>query len=462
MICALFLKDFSMDDHDLTIPALSTKGSTSRAEAGRDRLDDAALPEGRVPSADAGADAGTDAGTARDQPVEGPRVHVDLDNLRANYRFIQSQAPQAEVAGVVKCDGYGMGAREVTAALMGIGCRIFYVAWAHEGRTLRRELAEFGGDEIEIRVFHGPTAQTLPLFAEYALTPVINTVAQATLWAQTNPYEPAVLHVDTGMNRLGLDVKRLDSVQSTGLRVKTLMSHLACAAHPDHVDDHHPMNLRQRAAFLQAAMRWPDAALSLSASGGVLLGGGYHYSEIRAGISLYGTSASGSPLHGLSPVASLKAPILQLRDVPTGAEVGYDASWVAPRASRLATLAIGYGDGYPRALSNVGKVEIAGGLCPIVGRISMDMLVVDVTDLGSGISNSLASGDLATLYGARPIIEDVAKDVDMVPYELLTNIGPRVRRIYHPGSPMEQLPPSPMGDSTLPSDSLDDAPDMCK
>ncbi len=351
-------------------------------------------------------------------------VEVDLGAIGANYRLINELAPQADIAPVVKCDGYGLGASAIARTLIeNEGCRSFFVAHPLEGVRLRENLGGISSNsDVNIIIFNGPDSNSLAWFRDHNLTPVLNTVTQAKLWASAFPGVEAFVHVDTGMNRLGIDPNKINYLdQIDGLNITTVMSHLAIASDPSN-----SMNARQRKNFLAAAMHFPGARLSLSASGGAFMPAGYHYSQIRLGISLYGSSVTEERDTRLKRVARLFAPIMQLRDIPKGASVGYDMTWTAERASRIATIGIGYGDGYPRLVSNKGAVVIDGIRCPLVGRVSMDLITVDVSEVGQGIG----IGDRAEIFGHSLHLEELAQMADTIPYEILTQIGPRIERIY--------------------------------
>jgi len=397
--------------------------------------DDLAIPLTRTDASPApGAVPGRPSG---DVPV----IEVDLDALCANYRFMRDHAPKSDIAAVVKCDGYGLGAARVAAALIGEGCTHFYVAHPGEGAALRPVLTAAGAPDCVISVFHGPTETSLSLFRDHHLTPVLNTRTQADLWARAMPGVPASLHVDTGMNRLGLPADQIDAVKAIdGLTVTRVLSHLVAAGHPEALS-----NARQRAAFLQAAVKFPMARLSLAASGGALIDPGYHFSEIRFGISLYGEMVDGPRDDRLQPVARLTAPILQLRDLEAGESAGYDATWTATSPTRLATLAIGYGDGLPRAASNTATVYVGGKACPIVGRVSMDLTIVDVTAVGDG----LALGDRAEIFGPAAPLDALARACGTIGYELLTGLGHRVQRRYRETSGCDRKASAPAANPEL-------------
>ncbi|MEL6111640.1 MAG: alanine racemase [Pseudomonadota bacterium] len=347
-------------------------------------------------------------------------LDINLSAIGKNYAHFDALSGPAAIAPVVKCDAYGLGAAAIASYLFeNHGARSFFVATVGEGIALRQTLDD---PAIEIFVLNGPGDTTLTAFAEAALTPVINSVQQATLWASAYPGIDIALHVDTGMNRLGVMEDRLGTIKSLdGLSVGVLMSHLACATARESA-----VNARQRTRFLSAATQFPSARLSLSASAGAHLHESYHYSLIRPGISLFGYTASGAADRRITPSATLTAPIIQIRTVKRGERVGYDGTWTAARPSKIATLAIGYGDGLPRHLSNCGDVRIGRQKFPMVGRVSMDLTTIDITDAPSG----LAIGDRAEIFGPTQPLEAMATTVETIPYEILTGLNGRIQRRY--------------------------------
>jgi alanine racemase len=341
-----------------------------------------------------------------------PRLDVDLAALCANYRRIAAACPAAEAAAVVKCDGYGLGAAAVGRALrMKENCRTFFVAYSEEGAALREAV----GPRPRIFVFNGPFPEYLPAYRAFNLTPVINTLEQARLWAREAPGASAALHFDTGMRRLGLSSREADAVLSVdGLNVELVMSHLACASDPTH-----PMNAAQRAAFAAIAAKFPAAQKSLASSGGALISVEFGCDLVRLGVGLYGSSPLDQGTFPMEPVARLTAPVIQVHEMSAGETVGYGATFKADRALRLATVALGYGDGFPRAGSNRAKAHLRGALCPIVGRVSMDLIVLDVTAAAEAVN----VGDRAEFFGSMRPIDDQAADCGVIGYELLTGVG---------------------------------------
>lgn len=341
-----------------------------------------------------------------------PRLDIDLSAIAANFRRLAAAARGAECAAVVKCDAYGLGAAPVARMLAAeVDCRSFFVAYSEEGAALRTAL----GDGPAIFVFNGPFAETVEAYRAHRLTPVLNSLDQARLWAQAAPGEGAVLHIDTGMNRLGLppgDVAAARALRD--LNITLAMSHLACASDPTDA-----MNERQRRDFEEAASLFPAARRSLSSSGGALFGARYAFDMVRLGVGLYGVNPHDRTANVFSPVATLTAPVIQMREIAGGDTVGYGATFKAPRRMRLATVSLGYGDGLPRSLSNRGLAVVGGVECPIVGRVSMDLTVLDVTAAPAPPE----VGDRAEFFGNALAIDDQAARCGTIGYELLTAVG---------------------------------------
>jgi alanine racemase len=342
----------------------------------------------------------------------GARLTIDLDALAANYILMRSLAGGAAAAAVVKADGCGLGASAVARRLWQEGARTFFVARLAEGIALRAALPE-----AEILVLDGLVAEAAS-YIDAGLTPVLNSADQAKRWLGSGA-AGGVLQVDTGMNRLGVSLAEAEVLAAEGLRPGLVMSHLACAS-----DAAHPMNAAQLAAFAEALAWFPDARASLANSAGVFLGSDYHFDLVRPGIALYGgASVSGGDPVNLAVVASLHAPVLQVRDVGIGDAVGYGADWVARRPSRIAIIAAGYADGVLRAAA-AGGFSLVGGR-PLVGRVSMDMLAIDVTG-----APGVEVGQDIELFGAETSINDLAAAAGTIPYEILTRISSRAERRY--------------------------------
>lgn len=354
-----------------------------------------------------------------------PVVEIDLDALAANYRMVRALAARAETAGVVKCDAYGLGSGPVSRTLAGEGCRTFFVAYAEEGAALRQGLTQSHAD-ARIFVFNGPDAASIAMFADARLTPILNTRDQVNLWAAAGAGAPCAVHVDTGMNRLGLARADFEAAaEGGGLNIVLALSHLSCSSEPGHSENH-----RQRQAFIECASRLPQARASLSASGGALIGPEFHFDLIRPGALLYGISPFDQPDLRVLPVARLTAPVVQIRRARKGECVGYDAAFTLPEDSTLATVLLGYGDGAHRAAGSGAhgvraEAVLAGRRCPILGRVSMDLIVLDATSC-----QGIAIGDRAEFFGPSLPIDEAAARWGTIAYELLTSLGPRVQRRY--------------------------------
>lgn len=322
-----------------------------------------------------------------------------------------------ETAAVLKADAYGLGAGAVGPALAAAGVRSFFVALAEEGVALREAV----GPGPAIYVFAGLMPGDAPLFEAADLIPCLNSPGQAADFLRELPGRPCALQVDTGMNRLGLEPAEFDAIAGDLARLAPVLaiSHLACSDEPDH-----PMNASQAAAMTDFAARLPGVRLSLAATGGTLLGAPFHFGLVRPGVGLYG----GMPFAAASPVVSLSLPVVQVRDVAPGEAVGYSATWTAAGPARIATVSAGYADGLLRALGNGGFDLLAGDVrCPVIGRVSMDLITVDVTGLGSVPA-------MLDLLGPQQGVDDLARSAGTIGYEILTSLGPRYERVYKGGS----------------------------
>ncbi len=359
--------------------------------------------------------------------LAGAILTIDLEALAANYRLLRDRLqPGAECAAVVKADGYGLGMETVAETLAGAGCEVFFVAHIEEGIALRRRLPGAG-----IHVFHGLLPGSAPALAEHRLVPVLGSLGEIEAWAEfsarRDPAPPADIHIDTGMCRLGLPPDELavlidEPRRFSGIEVAYAIGHLACADQPDH-----PMNRRQLEDFARARPAIPAAKASLVNSSGIFLGPDYHFDLARPGISLYGGSPNPGAPNPLAQVVRLQAKILQIRDVDTPQTVGYGATHRAGRGRRIATVAAGYADGYPRALGNVGGGYIGDVRVPIVGRVSMDLITLDV----SGVAPDAARpGVMVDMIGPHNPIDVVAAEAGTIPNEVLTGLGARYHRVY--------------------------------
>ncbi len=363
---------------------------------------------------------------------EAARLTVRLAAITANYRSYRRLTGPAAVAAVVKADAYGLGAARVVPALTEAGCDSFFVARLEEGIALRK-LAP----RARIFVLDGADADSVPALLRFSLTPVLNCLAQIAAWsaaAQVGraPLD-AVLHVDTGMNRLGLTREELATLAAeqakrlAGLNLVLVMSHLACADEPQN-----GMNGQQLSRFRQALAMLPPAPASLAASHGAMLGVDYHFDLVRPGVALYGANPQkpegqkqdGAP-NLMQTAAVLTAKVLQVRRIDSGESVGYAATFHAKRPSMIATVALGYADGIPRTLSNKGAAAIAGQRVPIAGRVSMDLITLDV----SALAEPPHIGADVELLGDTISLGEVAQAAGTNEYEILTRLR-RVPRRY--------------------------------
>ncbi|MBI1399580.1 alanine racemase [Hyphomonas sp.] len=346
-----------------------------------------------------------------------PRATVLTSNIVDNWRTLDALHPGATTAAVVKADAYGLGATKIGRALKVAGCSTFFVAYLDEGLTLRKAV----GRGPRIFVLNGPMRGELAAYRDAELTAVLSSELHLKLWS-TAARGTCAIHVDTGMNRLGLPIALVDT-ETTALRRLApvlVMSHLACADEPKH-----PMNLRQRRAFEEVADAFPDTPASLANSAGCFLGKGFGFDLTRPGLALYGGSTPPAGVE-LKPGVVLEATVLSLFTGQKGTSVGYGATHALTEDRLLATCAIGYADGLPRAGSGKLKGWIDGVACPVAGRISMDLVTLDVTDG----PKSVKPGSRVEFLGEHAKLEAQAAACGTLGYELLTGLGPRVQRNY--------------------------------
>ena len=355
-----------------------------------------------------------------------PWLTVDLDAIVANYHAIAARGPGAEVAPVVKADAYGTGAAPVARRLWAEGARTFFVARASEGVALRSALGP--ARPASIHVLDGCPAGAAPRLLANDLVPVLNGLDQVEHWSAAAPRGrrlPCALHIDTGLNRLGLRPEEAAALADAPgrlnrLDVELVLSHLACGGIADH-----PMNPVQRDRFVEAAALFPEARRSLASSGAAFQTEDYSFDMIRAGISLYGGGPFDAPDPRIRPVATLDAPIVQVRHLRPGETVGYGATYSVDRPLRLAVIALGYADGVLRSFSPGGYGWLAGRRCPLLGRISMDLIAMDVSEVADA-----APGQRVEMFGPNLPIDGVARQAGTVSYELLTRIAARVPRVH--------------------------------
>ena len=367
----------------------------------------------------------------------GAILTIDLDAIAANYRLLRDRFQGSECAAVVKADAYGLGTEMVAPALARAGCGTFYVALIDEGIRLRRVLGQ-----AHIHVLGGILPGSLDAFAEHRLVPALNSLADVEAWAGfasgADGAPAADLHIDTGINRLGLPRDELDLLcrepeRLGATNLATVMSHLACADEPEH-----PLNRRQLEGFTGARTALAGAGVgagapaSLVNSSGIFLGPDYHYDVARPGVALYGGNPHPGTPNPMAQVVRLQGKILQVRDVDTPQTVGYGATHRITRRGRIATVALGYADGYLRSSSNTGSGYIGEIRVPIVGRVSMDLITLDV----SGVPEHLTHpGALVDMIGPGNPIDRVAADSGTIGYEILTALGARYHRVHAGGGP---------------------------
>ena len=335
---------------------------------------------------------------------------IDLAAIASNWRNLNAQSG-VEAAAVVKADAYGLGIDPVASCLAQAGARTFFVAVAEEGAALRKVL----GNGPRINVFSGHMAGDTELIRDARLIPMLNSVDQMVRHVEALPAHPFGIQLDTGMNRLGMEPPEWQALREIALEQSPtlVMSHLACADEPNH-----DMNARQLQQFRQMT-DGIDAPRSLAATGGVLLGPEYHFDLTRPGVGLYG----GLPFVDALPVVTLDIPVIQVRDVHPGETVGYGNTWTARGRARIATISAGYADGLIRAMGPRAQLHSGSTTVPVVGRVSMDLIGVDVTALAQ-------DPETLQLIGSHQSIDTVADFAGTIGYEILTSLGARYRRVY--------------------------------
>ncbi len=355
----------------------------------------------------------------------GAVLTIDLGAVARNYRLLRERVRGGDCAAVVKANAYGVGVERVAPVLARAGCRVFFVATLDEGVELRRLVPD-----AEIAVLNGVQPGCEATFTADRLTPVLNDLGQIERWgalARARAALDAVIHIDTGMNRLGLPPDEVDRLVAEperlrGLRLRLVMSHLACAEQRDS-----PMNAAQRALFIARRERLPPAPASLANSSGIFLGPDYHFDLARPGVALYGVNPTPDLPNPMDEVVRLQGKIIQVRDVDRGQTVGYGAAHRVAAPGRVATVAVGYADGYLRSLGARASAAIGGARVQVVGRVSMDLITLDVSGLTATEARPGAMVDL--LGGACPI-DEVAAAGGTIGYELLTSLGERQERRY--------------------------------
>lgn len=359
---------------------------------------------------------------------------IDCDAIIRNWRALAGHTAPAECSAVVKADAYGCGLEQVANALADSGCRTFFVAHLGEARRLRAAVPS-----ATIYVLNGIAPSAAPAYAELNARPVIGSLAELAEWDAFCGVHHwrggAALHVDTGMNRLGLSVDEAVAlaprVNAPDHGITLIMSHLANAEEPDHA-----LNDKQLHLFRELRLMFRGIPASLANSSGIFLGAAAHFDLVRPGVALYGSNPTPGADNPMRPVIELQGRIVQVRTVPRGETVGYGATWTARRDTRIAVVSVGYGDGYPRPLGWSDAVQggwaiVARRRCPVVGRISMDLLAIDITDLSAtDLSARVHRGDFATLIGRGIDIDEFAKWGRTISYDVLTRLGQRYHRVW--------------------------------
>ena len=363
-------------------------------------------------------------------PTAGAVLIIDLGALRANYRTLRDLAAGTECAAVVKANAYGTGSTQTVRALTQEGCKTFFVASFNEAETVRSV-----APDATIYVLDGLFDDSGPAFAAANIRPVLSSLDEIRHWSdfcrQMGKPLPAAIHVDTGLNRLGMPRIEAEELNGSpdlvkGFKLALLISHLACADEPDRPD-----NEAQLQAFEDCRAMLPACPASLANSGGIHLGERYHFDLVRAGFSLYGGKAVAGR-DPLSPVVQLHARIAQIRDAHHGETVGYGAAHTLERPTRIATLALGYADGVFRCLGATHTTPgltgyIDGHPAPALGRISMDLITLDVTDVPVELAQR---GAWVEIIGEHVSVDDLAEQAGTIGYEVLTSLGTRAERVY--------------------------------
>jgi alanine racemase len=396
-------------------PIPDGEASAARPEAGAERV--APPPpfmEGEtLPGAEVGAD-----------------LTIDCTAVAQNWRTLASRAAPADCAAVVKADAYGCGLEPITSTLAAAGCNTFFVAHIAEARRARA-----AAPNAVIYVLNGIAPGSAHCFAEIDARPVIGNLGELTEWDAFRTVHSwhggAALHFDTGMNRLGLPIEeaaalagRVRSMPNHGIAL--VMSHLACADEPNH-----PLNQQQIREFREIRVLFRGVPASLANSAGIFLDSSAHFDLVRPGIALYGANPTIANVNPMRPVVELRARLLQARIVPEGATVGYGATWTAKRVSRVAIIAVGYADGYSRPIGSSdsrrgGEAVLHGKRCPVIGRVSMDLLAIDITELTKDVHR----GDWVTLLGEGIGVDEMADWARTINYDVLTRLGHRFHRVW--------------------------------
>ena len=360
----------------------------------------------------------------------GGLLSIDLGALARNWRALDKVSAGALTGAVVKADAYGTGIGPSSKALYAAGARFFFVATPDEGLAVRSALPD-----AHIFVLDGLYPGAANLYVRQNLMPVISSMPMLEEWLakclERNEAYASAFHFDTGMNRLGFRLNEASFVkqriETLGYAPQMIMSHLACADQPNH-----EKNRTQLALFGSVMAQFPGIPASLANSAGLMTGRDYHFQMVRPGIALYGGRAVMGRKNPMAPVVTLHVPVLQVKEARTGETVGYGANYTLVRDSRLAIIAHGYADGFLRSLSGSntrpgGKVAVNGRICPVLGRVSMDTTIIDVTELGDNLPRP---GEGVEVLGPTLSVDDQADAAGTIGYEILTSLKGRYTRNY--------------------------------
>ena len=362
-----------------------------------------------------------------------PRLTIDLSALAENWRTMRDASGKAETSAVIKADAYGLGIEPVAQALTNAGCQTFFVAMAQEGLQVRKV-----SPGAKVYVLNGVVPENIDAISGNNLIPILSSIEQVEMWGNKANGKPSAIHVDTGMNRLGLSLQEAeeladDEPRLAPIKPNLVMSHLACADDPQH-----PKNLDQLQKFQKIAIQFNGLKASFANSAGTHLGEEFHFDLTRPGIALYGGEAINDVPNPMKRVVRAEARILQIRHAKRGETVGYGASHVLDRDTKIAICSAGYADGYHRSgsgsgtalrktVSQGGFAAISGQKIPLLGRISMDLSAFDVTDLPDQV---LEKNQWIELFGDTISVDDAARACGTIGYELLTSLGSRYQREY--------------------------------
>lgn len=356
-------------------------------------------------------------------------LHIDRRAIVQNYKTLCERAPRAKIAAVVKANAYGLGMAQIAPKLYEEGCRLFIVANEDEAFSLREVLPDLA---TPIWVLCGFDEKTQGDASRLNIIPVLNSlpdIEKAVEWSRhASRKVSACIHIDTGMNRLGLSSREVEALKNSrkglleGIDVQSWISHFVCSE-----DFDSELTTVQRGRFLSALEGLPEAPKSLCNSSGLFWGADYHFDIARPGIALYGGNPTPGRPNPMANVVELFAPIVQIHEAAEGETVGYNATYRCDKATRIATIPVGYADGYHRTLSNKGFAIVAGRKVPVIGRISMDLITLDVSDVPE---QQVSVGDKAILIGHGLPVDEVSQHGGTISYEMLTSLGSRFDRIY--------------------------------